>query len=159
MSDFQISNPLRPATPEPTQNRPILHPAIRRQRHPDLSRDQRRDCQLLHSIGWSYSQIRTYTSYTIRQIQLACKPMSRATPQKRTSRPPVLTQAQIEELVEFVCASATNQRMSFQKLTEVLNFRVKKQAIRSALIREGFYRRLAIRKPPISEKNRVLRLA
>ena len=113
MSDFQISNPLRPATPEPTQNRPIPHPPIRRQRHPDLSRNQRRDCQLLHSIGWSYSQIRTYTSYTIRQIQLACKPISRATLQKRTGRPPVLTQAQIEELVEFVCASATNRRISF----------------------------------------------
>ena len=49
--------------------------------------------------------------------------------------------------------------MSFAKLAEVLDFGVKKQAIRTALLREGFHRRLAIRKPPITEKNRQIRLA
>ena len=48
--------------------------------------------------------------------------------------------------------------MSFIQLVTVLDFRVKKQAIRSALLREGFHRRLAIRKPPILEKNRQYRL-
>ena len=48
--------------------------------------------------------------------------------------------------------------MSFQKLAETLNFGVKKQAIRLALMREGFHRRLAMRKPPITEKNRQVRL-
>jgi len=48
--------------------------------------------------------------------------------------------------------------MSFAQLTEALDFGVKKDAIRSALLREGFYCRLAMRKPPISEKNRQLRL-
>ena len=37
-------------------------------------------------------------------------------------------------------------------------FGVGKTAIRAALIREGFHRRLAMRKPPISERNRVIRL-
>jgi hypothetical protein len=49
--------------------------------------------------------------------------------------------------------------MSFAKLAEVLEFGVKKDAIRTALLREGFHRRLAMRKPPISEKNRQVRLA
>jgi len=49
--------------------------------------------------------------------------------------------------------------MSFAKLAEVLDFGVKKQAIRTALLREGFHRRLAMRKPPITEKNRKIRLA
>ncbi len=44
--------------------------------------------------------------------------------------------------------------MPFTKLAEVLDFGVKKDAIRTTLLREGFYRRLAMRKPPISEKNR-----
>jgi Transposase len=48
--------------------------------------------------------------------------------------------------------------MSFTKLAKVLDFGVKKQAIRTALLHKGFHRRLAIRKPPISEKNRQLRL-
>jgi len=161
MSDF-LSLVLQPiATPvthslapqTQTQTGPIL---VRRQKHPDLSRDQRRDVQLLHNIGWSYSQIHRHTSHSIQQIRTACQ---KATPRKRSGRPPILTQAQIEELVEFICASATNRRMSYQKLAEVIEFRVKKQAIRSALLREGFHRRLAMRKPLITEKNRVLRLA
>ena len=48
--------------------------------------------------------------------------------------------------------------MSFQQLSEVMDFGVKKQAIRSALLKEGFHRRLAMRKPPISETNRRHRL-
>ena len=48
--------------------------------------------------------------------------------------------------------------MSFAKLSEALDFGVKKDAIRNALLREGFHRRLAMRKPPVTEKNRNLRL-
>ncbi len=40
-----------------------------------------------------------------------------------------------------------------------MNFGVKKDAIRFALLREGFYRRLAMQKPPISKKNQKLRKA
>ena len=151
-----VLNPPLPL-PEPLLG-PIPHPPIRRPKAPDLTRDQRRDCQLLHSIGWSYSQIREQTRFTIRQIQGACQVGARSTPKKKSGRPPLLTQAQVEELVEFVCASSTNRRMSFTKLAEVLDFGVKKQAIRTALLREGFHRRLAMRKPPISEKNRQIRL-
>jgi len=47
--------------------------------------------------------------------------------------------------------------MSFQKLAEVIDWGVKKDAICIALLREGFYCRLAMRKPLITEKNRILR--
>jgi transposase len=133
-------------------NRLIPHPPIRKPKAPDLTRDQKRDCQLLHSIGWSYSQIRQKTGFTIHQVASACQ-VDRPTPRKRGGRPPLLTQAQVEELVEFVCASTKNRRISFVQLAEVMDFGVKKQAIRTALLREGFHRRLAIRKPPITEKN------
>jgi hypothetical protein len=49
--------------------------------------------------------------------------------------------------------------MSFAKLAKVLDFRVRKDAIRNTLLCEGFHRRLAIRKPLITEKNRKIRLA
>ena len=49
--------------------------------------------------------------------------------------------------------------MSFQQLADVIDFGVKKDTIRTALLRKGFHRRLVMRKPPISEKNRRLRLA
>jgi hypothetical protein len=133
---------------------PIPHPPIRRPRAPELTRDPKRDCQLLLSIGWSYSQIHKQIGYAIRQIGGACSEEARATPKKRSGRPTILTQAQVEELVEFACASSTNRRMSFAKLSEALDFGVKKDAIRNALLCEGFHRRLAMRKPPVTEKNR-----
>jgi ketohexokinase/beta-glucosidase len=96
---------------------------------------------------------------TFRQIKYAIKDSVRVTPKKKTGRNPVLTPAQVEELVFFVCASAQNRRMSFAQLAEVMGFGVRKWAIRSALLREGFHRRLAMRKPPITEANRKIRLA
>ncbi len=77
--------------------------------------------------------------YKTRQIRRACENGAQATPQKRSGRPPILTQAQVEELVEFICALSTNRRMSFAKLAEVLDFGVKKDAICTALLCEGFH--------------------
>jgi transposase len=130
----------------------------RRQNNPHLSRDQRRDIQLLRSLEWSYKDIhKRFPTFSIRQIEYAC--LQTPTPKKRQGRPPIMSQAQVEELVEFVCASQYNRRMSYQKLAEVIGFGVKKGAIRTALEKEGFHRRLARRKPPISETNRKIRLA
>jgi len=39
---------------------------------PHLTRDQRRDCQLLRSIGWRYRQIQEKTGFSQHQIQYAC---------------------------------------------------------------------------------------
>lgn len=124
------------------------------------TRDQRRDIRLLYEIGWSYKQIHDYLPFhpTYEQIKYVVK-SSQATPKKKTGRRPILTQAQVEDLVFFVCSSTQNRRMSFSQLATVMNFGVKKDAIRSALLREGFHRRLAMRKPPISEKNQKLRKA
>ena len=103
-------------------------------------RDERRDIRLLHDIGWSYKQIYDYLPFhpTYDQIKYACKHSSRDTPQKKTGRRPALTQAQVEDLVFFVCASSQNRRMSFAQLATAMDFGVKKDAIRSALLRKGF---------------------
>ena len=156
---MDISQLLNPSSPSTESTPPIPHPPIRRPKATELSRDQRRDIQLLRSIGWKYDAICKHLEFrpTKHQVRKACS--SRPTPTKRVGRPPVLTQAQIEELVEFVYASTKNRRMSYEKLASTLNFGVKKDAIRTALAPEGFYRRLAMRKPPISDKNTELRLA
>ena len=147
-------------TPPVAPNGPIPHPPLKYTKALELTRDQRRDISLLSSIGWSPMQIRNHLPFrpTIRQITYTLKESTRATPKKKSGRPPILAQAQVEELVEFVCASKQNRRMSFTQLAEALDFGVKKDTIRSTLLGEGFYRRLAMRKPPISEKNRQLRL-
>ena len=135
---------------------PIPHPPLQKSRPKRLTRDQRRDCQLLRSIGWKYQDIHRHTGHSYHQIQYACS--GKATPKKSSGRPPILTQVQIEELVDFVCALRENRRMSYEKIAQTLNLGVKKQAIHTPLEREGFHRRLAMRKPPISEKNRLHRL-
>ena len=145
------SSPLRPRTPLPP---PLPRPPICREKAPDLTRDQRRDIRLLREIGWKYRDIHAFTRATTNQIRTA---VGKATPRKKTGRPPLLSQAQIDELVDFDCASAKNRRMTYTQLTEALDFRVKRDAIRTALTRKGFHRRLAIRKPPISPTNQKLR--
>ena len=47
--------------------------------------------------------------------------------------------------------------MTYTQLAEALDFGVKRDAIRTAVAREGFHRRLAMRKPPISPTNQKLR--
>ena len=103
-----------------------------------LTRDQRRDCQLLRSIGWKYGQIQEKTGFFLRQIRYACSPACPATPTTRPGRPPTLTQAQIEDLVAYVCLSARNRCLSFQQLAEELDLGVGGRAVRAALIKEGF---------------------
>ncbi|TQS38484.1 hypothetical protein Golomagni_01008 [Golovinomyces magnicellulatus] len=94
-------------TPPVAPNAPIPNPPPKYQKNVELTCDQRRN--------------------------IACN--VRATPQKKAGRHPVLTQAQVEELVEFVCASRQNRQISFAQLAEVLDFGVMKDAIRSALAR------------------------
>jgi hypothetical protein len=48
--------------------------------------------------------------------------------------------------------------MSYKSLAEALDFGVSEHVIRQALEKEGFHRRIALRKPPISAKNQRLRL-
>ena len=117
------TSPLRRTPPRRTPPRP----PIRRLRASDLTRDQRRDIQLLRSLGWKYKDIERFTKATPSQVYTAYT--IRATPTKRPGRPPLLTQAQIEELIEFVYASKENRRMSYNQLTKTLNFRIKRYTI------------------------------
>jgi hypothetical protein len=127
-------------------------PLIWRKKAGNLPRDQRRDIQLLRSLGWKYNNIHKFTGCEISQIRYAWS--HPATPKKNPGRPPVLSQAQIAELVDFVCASTKNRQMSYKQLASTLNLGVKEFAIRTALQREGFHCRLAMHKPPITERVR-----
>jgi len=74
-------------------------------------------------------------------------------------RPRALSPEQEEELVEFVCASKKNRRMTFLELSVTLFSAIfGVWAIKKALYRLGFRRRIARQKPPLSEKNRRARL-
>ena len=102
------------------------------------------------------SEIHTITGYTKDQIRHAIR---NPEPKKRTGRPRLLSSEQEQELVEFVCASKKNRRISFLELSLVLFSAVfGVWAIKHALYRLGFRRRIARQKPPLSKKNRIARL-
>lgn len=124
----------------------------------DLNRDERLQILTLRSIGWSFDQIIEKTGATWRQVQYTCQ-TGQATPARRSGRPPLLTAAQIEELIAFICSSKEARRMAYRQLPSTLGWDVSEYAIRYALRQNGFARHPALRKPPISEKNRLLRLA
>jgi hypothetical protein len=71
-----------------------------------------------------------------------------------------MTPEQKQEVINFVIASKESRRMSYLQLSiSLFDQAFGQTVIRRCLERHGFRRRIARRKPPISEKNRVDRLA
>jgi transposase len=138
--------PEHPSTPPPAPPPTTSH----------TTRDQRLQAQTLHDIGLSYAQIRAHLGLTFRQISYAIR--HRLTPQKRSGRPPVLTQEEVVEIIDWVCALKGNRRTPWAKIPIILELNVGYHAARNALRKAGFSRRVARRKPPISERNRLVRL-
>ena len=142
-----MASPPPPPPPPPTTPTHSQH----------TSRDDRLQVQILRRAGHTYKEVMRLTGLTWRQVQYAATAPN-ITPRKRSGRPPILTNQQVEELIEFVCVSAQNRRLSWAALPNALGWNCSEYAIRHALRKAGFSRRPALRKPPISEKTRALRL-
>jgi hypothetical protein len=125
-----------------------------------LTAEQRQDVRTLYFQGGnSYTQIQRITGYTKDQIGHAiCAISAKILP--RSSLPRTITREQEEELIAFVCASKRNRRIYYLELSlSLFEQTIREQAIRNALYRHGFRRCVARYKPPISEANRIKRLA
>jgi transposase len=122
----------------------------------ETTRDQRLQAQTLHDIGLLYTQIRDHLGLTLRQIQYAI--CHRLTPKKRSGRPPTLTEEEVARIIDWACATKGNRRTPWAKIPIILELDVSHHAIRTALRNAGYSRRVARRKPPISERNRLARL-
>ena len=121
-----------------------------------MTRDQRIQVQILRNAGWKYSEIAEHLQVSYRQVEVSCQ--KQVTPKKRRGRPSVITDEMRQELVAYVCQSKRTRRMTHMELADALGWNVSEDAIRRAFVKEGFKRRIARLKPPITEKNRVLRL-
>jgi len=146
-----ISTPSSSAYPEPPPTPPTAPPPVYQ-----TTRDQRLQAQTLHDIGLTYTQIRAHLGLTLRQIQYAIH--HQLTPQKRPGRPSILTQEEVAEIIDWVCALKGNRRTPWAKIPIILELDVSYYAVRTALRKAGFSRRVARHKPPISERNRLVRL-
>jgi len=122
-----------------------------------LTDDERRRIRILRfEASKTVSEIAQITGYGLGQIKRALRSEQVA---PRPGRPTVLTAEQIQELEEFIKASSKNRRMTFEQVASVIfdgHFGV--YVIRNTLRRLGYRRYVAALKPPISEKNRRLRL-
>ncbi|KAH6883452.1 hypothetical protein B0T10DRAFT_383587, partial [Thelonectria olida] len=90
----------------------------------------------LRNAGWTYQQIADHYHISLRQVQYAVT--TQATPRRRSGRPPLLTQLQVEELIEFITASKIGRRMALKKIPQALGWSFSEGAIRTALRRAGY---------------------
>ena len=138
---------------EPTFNIPIPKTPSKQ-----ASRDYRLRCQTLYfDAGWTQDQIALQLNLTKNQVRYALS--HRITPQKQLSgRKAFLNTPQRKRLVDWVTASKTNRRIPWPDIPTILGLDCGHKAIRTAFKKEGFVRRIARRKPPLTYENQVQRL-
>jgi hypothetical protein len=136
-----------------------IMPSTPQNRH--TSRDERIRIQTLRDVGFNYREIYLFFNgrLSYRQIQNACC-TSRPTPKKRSGRPPILSEEQVDEVELFVRATRASRLLSYENLAwgPFRKFGVGPVAIKNALERRGYRRYVARRKPVISEENKRERL-
>ncbi len=147
-----------PVAPSASLANPQAPPEVpKTPRRHEITRDQRLQIQTLAGVGLKYAEIAKELGITIPQVQYAnthCLTLQR----RKRGQHGKLRQEQIDYLVEWVCSSKENRRIQYWKIPVILHWDVSENAIRYALKNQGFHRYIARRKPPISEKNRQLRL-
>ncbi len=120
----------------------------------DLPRDLRLQVQTLRNIGWKYFKIAEHLKIMIRQVQYVST--HRPTSQKRQcERKSTIDVESLQILIDFVCASQENWQLSYCQISWKLEWDVSEDAIRWALQKEGFFRRVTRRKSLISEKKQT----
>lgn len=124
----------------------------------ETDRDTRLQAHTLYyCAGWTMDNIALQLGLTLHQVRWAL--CHRLTPQKaKTGRRTLLDTPQRKRLIEFITQSKQSRRISPEELGQTL-FNCGPRAIRTALKKEGYTRAIARRKPPISEQNRIERLA
>lgn len=125
--------------------------------HHWATRDQRLIARALREEGYSYAAIASKTNLTYRQVQLACQ-AGRPSPKKPPGQRRKLSEERLDEIIEFITASKEGRRMTYDQLIEALQLLVSRETLRKALARRRYHRCKALRKPPISERTRELRL-
>ena len=129
-------------------------------RHKRLTRDQRRDIVLMRGLEYSYAAIAKHLGVTERAVQYALT-TERPTPQHRKAgRKPKLNELQVDALVDFVTSSRRTRRMPYKDVAKELypDGSIGVDAIKKALLKRGYRRYVALRKPPLSPKNVANRL-
>ena len=139
-------------TPEPPRTPP-------RKR---LSRDDRlRILTLRNDAKWTYQDIAKAVGCSQRAVQYACEKHQPTPQHHKAGRPPKLNKEETDQLEQFVLQSKTTRQMTYQQIADKFypKGEVGAEAIKYALKSRGYRRYVALKKPPLSEANRIARLA
>ena len=127
-----------------------------------LTRDQRRDILCLRRHAeWTYEKIACKLKISQRAVQYTCQ-KAEATPQHcKAGRAPKLNQEEGNNVIEFVISCKRTRRLTYNQVAEELwpEGEISGESVKYLLHLRGYRRRIALRKPPISEDNRLARLA
>jgi hypothetical protein len=125
----------------------------------NTTRDERLRAQTLYfEANFTIDQIALQINLTRDQVRYAIA--HRITPQKsKSGRKLFLNTPQRKRLIQWTTASKDNRHTQWKDIPELLGFDCGIKAIRAAFKKEGYIRAIARRKPPLSEPNRLDRLA
>lgn len=107
-------------------------------RRSDSSEIQREEARLLHRLGYSYRQISEILGLSTKQVQYSI--LTTGGPKRRSGRSSKLTEAQVDQLVEFVTSSKAARLLTFEQIDSALGWNVGPYCIRHALRKRGFRR-------------------
>jgi len=114
----------------------------------------------MRRLGYSYAHIASFLQISQRAVQYTCQ-KQRSTPQhSNAGRPPRLNREEADRVEEFVTQSKHTRRMTYLQVAEHLwpEGEIGAESIRYTLYQRGYRRRVARRKPPLSEDNQKARL-
>ena len=141
-----------PTTPDPP-NEPEP-----RQNSTRLNRDDRIRVLTLRDAGLTYQQITSQLQMTYRQVQYTCQ-SHQTTPKKAHGQRPKLSEEDVDKVIDFISSSKRTRRMPYYKVIQELDLPVRTTALSRALKKRGYSRCKALRKPPLSDQNKRVRLA
>lgn len=138
-------------------------PVQPKQYSPEISRDDRIRIQLLYSLGWKYHQISEHLSVTTDQIKYSLnRPLPDSlTPRRNRSGTQALLNTPLRRrLVNWLEASPSRLELCWKDIPFHLDLGIpfNERAVRTALQKEGFSRRVRRVRPVLSPANRQKRL-
>jgi hypothetical protein len=144
----RIINEMSSTIPQNALDTPPHTPPPLRQGTVHLTRDQRRDIRLMHDLHHSDAEIIQRFTITQRQLDYTIQ-AARPTPRKPPGRRGKLKDPEIDILIAYMTSSAHTRRMTFKTLAKDphLNLHCSPNAIKHALHKRGYNRRLARHKP------------
>ncbi|EEA20407.1 transposable element tc1 transposase, putative [Talaromyces marneffei ATCC 18224] len=123
-----------------------------------LNRDDRIRILTLREAGFTYLQIASQLHITHDQVQYTCQ-SQQATPKKARGRTPKLSEEDVDRVIDWISSSKRTRRMPYYKVIRELDLPIGATALARALKKRGYTRCKALRKPPLSDEHKRVRLA